>query len=217
MRLALQHISNVVVPAFYRYVQAQEPEKQREAHAAFVAALRDAHRQWFIGKGAPWARGERFGWVEAALGPWVARFALLEEHRGFKAADVGDEFAAWAQRVLERPSVRATSSLAENYESVYRCAGSSSPLSLSRSRAFDLGTGPLTLCPSRSQALLRGHGRERGGQGDAQGRVAQVARASSPSSNLSDQQVRARAQHLCRERLESESDERESRARRLDE
>ncbi|GAA5926988.1 hypothetical protein JCM3775_007097 [Rhodotorula graminis] len=120
VRLAVQHISNVVVPAFYRYVQAQEPEKQRDGHDAFVAALRDVQAQWFVGEGAPWARGDHFGWVEAVLGPWVARFALLEQHRGFSASDVGDEFAMWAQRVLERPSVKATSSLPENYESVYR-------------------------------------------------------------------------------------------------
>jgi len=128
VRLALQQISNVVVPAFYRYVQAQEPEKQKEGHEAFVAALRDVHKQWFVGGEAQWARGDRFGWVDAALGPWVARFSLLEKHRGFKAEDVGAEFAAWAKRILERPSVKSTSSLPENYESVYRCACSPVPL-----------------------------------------------------------------------------------------
>ncbi|GAA6056261.1 hypothetical protein JCM3770_007282 [Rhodotorula araucariae] len=119
VRLAVQQISNVVVPAFYRYVQAQEPDKQREGHEAFVAALKDVHSQWFV-PGATWARGEQFGWVEAALGPWVARFTLLEKHRGFNPKDAGDEFAAWAARVLDRPSVKATSSLPDKYESVYR-------------------------------------------------------------------------------------------------
>ena len=149
VRLAVQHISNVVVPAFYRYVQAQEPEKQRDGHDAFVAALRDVQAQWFVGEGAPWARGDHFGWVEAVLGPWVARFALLEQHRGFSASDVGDEFAMWAQRVLERPSVKATSSLPENYESVYRYA----PASLSPPRALE-SRRTLLRHPARAQALL---------------------------------------------------------------
>ncbi|BGO93044.1 hypothetical protein NBRC10512_004265 [Rhodotorula toruloides] len=119
VRLACQQISNVVVPAFYRYVQAQETDKQKEGHEAFVKALRDVHEQWFV-KGGEWARGDKFGWVDCVLGPWVARFTLLEKHRGFKAEDVGPEFSAWCDRVLERPSVKATSSLPENYENVYR-------------------------------------------------------------------------------------------------
>lgn len=119
VRLACQQISNVVVPAFYRYMQAQEADKQKEGHEAFVKALRDVHGQWFV-KGAEWARGDKFGWVDCVLGPWVARFALLEKHRAFKAEDVGPEFKAWCDRLLARPSVKATTSLPENYESVYR-------------------------------------------------------------------------------------------------
>ncbi|GAA6000512.1 glutathione S-transferase family protein [Rhodotorula paludigena] len=120
VRLALQHISNVVVPTFYRYVQAQEPEKQAEGKQAFVKVLQDTYEQWFVKGDAQWARGNDFGWIEAALVPWVARFPLLEKHRAFNIDDVGPEFKAWAQRALDRPSVKATTSEAKAYEKIYR-------------------------------------------------------------------------------------------------
>ncbi|KAG0664817.1 hypothetical protein C6P46_000954 [Rhodotorula mucilaginosa] len=119
VRLALQQISNVVVPAFYKYVQAQEPEAQEEGGKAFVKALRDLHAQWFL-PDSDWARGQDFGLVDIALAPWVVRFDLLEKHRGFSADAVNAQFAAWTRRILDRPSVRATTSLPEDYEKVYR-------------------------------------------------------------------------------------------------
>jgi glutathione S-transferase len=121
VRLALQHITNVVVPAFYKYVQAQEPEAQEEGGKAFVKALRDLHAQWFL-PDSDWARGQDFGLVDIALAPWVVRFDLLEKHRGFSADAVNAQFAAWTRRILDRPSVRATTSLPEDYEKVYRAA-----------------------------------------------------------------------------------------------
>ncbi|BGP53111.1 hypothetical protein JCM8202v2_000670 [Rhodotorula sphaerocarpa] len=60
VRLALQQISSAVVPAFYRFVQAQEPEQQRSEGAKFVQALQDLYKQWFV-PGATWARGSSFG------------------------------------------------------------------------------------------------------------------------------------------------------------
>lgn len=119
VRLALQQISSAVVPAFYRFVQAQEPEQQRSEGAKFVQALQDLYKQWFV-PGATWARGSSFGWVDMALAPWIVRFGLLEKHRGFKPSDVGTEFAAYTERVLQRRSVRATTSEPEPYEKVYR-------------------------------------------------------------------------------------------------
>ncbi|POY71993.1 hypothetical protein BMF94_5002 [Rhodotorula taiwanensis] len=110
VRLALQQISNVVVPAFYRY---------KEEGAAFVKSLQDLHTDWFR-SGATWARGDTIGWVDLALAPWVVRFDLLKKHRDFKVEDVGTEFQAWAERIVDRPSVKATTSLPDDYEKVYR-------------------------------------------------------------------------------------------------
>ncbi|GAA5980436.1 hypothetical protein JCM10908_001654 [Rhodotorula pacifica] len=119
VRLALQQISNVVVPAFYRYVQARDPQAQKEGGEAFVKSLQDLHKQWFL-PDSTWARGEQFGWVDIALAPWVVRFDLLEKHRNFDVEQVNSTFAAWSRRVLERPSIKATTSLPEDYEKVYR-------------------------------------------------------------------------------------------------
>lgn len=155
VRLALQHISNVVVPTFYRYVQAQEPEKQAEGKQAFVKALQDTYEQWFVKGDAQWARGDDFGWIEAALVPWVARFPLLEKHRAFDIDDVGPEFRAWAQRALDRPSVKATTSEATAYEQIYRARPSSSGCSIAfahlstRAQAATSRTRPRARWPRR--------------------------------------------------------------------
>lgn len=133
VRLALQQISNVVVPAFYKYVQAQEPGAQDEGGKAFVKALQDLHSQWFL-RESTWARGKDFGWVDIALAPWVVRFDLLEKHRGFSVDKVNEQFAAWSRRVLDRPSIKATTSLPEDYEKVYRASGAA------RCRSRDIQT-----------------------------------------------------------------------------
>lgn len=93
--------------------------RQKEEGAAFVKSLQDLHTDWFR-SGATWARGDTIGWVDLALAPWVVRFDLLKKHRDFKVEDVGTEFQAWAERIVDRPSVKATTSLPDDYEKVYR-------------------------------------------------------------------------------------------------
>ncbi|GAA5942042.1 hypothetical protein JCM10213_004370 [Rhodosporidiobolus nylandii] len=118
VRLAMQQISNVVVPAFYKLLQAQSAEDQQSGREGFVKALKDVVAQWFSKEGT-WARGA-FGWTDIALAPWVARLPLLEEHRAFKVADVGERFERWVEAVKGRDSVVKTSSPAESYASVYK-------------------------------------------------------------------------------------------------
>ncbi|CEQ42143.1 SPOSA6832_03929 [Sporobolomyces salmonicolor] len=118
VRLASQQVSNVTIPAFYKYVQAQSADDQRASGAAFVKSLKDVYQQWFI-PGATWARGSQFGHLDCVLAPWIARFGILERHRAFRSDDLGAEFKAYAARVLERPSVKATSSENDKYDSVY--------------------------------------------------------------------------------------------------
>ncbi|GAA5905477.1 hypothetical protein JCM5296_005884 [Sporobolomyces johnsonii] len=119
VRLASQQVSNVTIPAFYKYVQAQSADDQRAGGEAFIKSLQDVYQQWFVKGGATWARGEQFGILDCVLAPWIARFGILERHRAFRIDDVGADFEAYARRVLERPSVRATSSENDKYDSVY--------------------------------------------------------------------------------------------------
>ncbi|GAA6005613.1 hypothetical protein JCM10207_005270 [Rhodosporidiobolus poonsookiae] len=122
VRLATLQISNIVVPSFYKLLQAQEPAAQDEAREAFVKALKDVVEQWFLpgdqGEGEGWARSQ-FGWVEVALAPWVVRLYLLEQHRGFRTEEVGERFVRWAEKVSARDSVKRTSSEEWAYESSY--------------------------------------------------------------------------------------------------
>jgi glutathione S-transferase len=118
-RLAAEQVSNVVVPAFYKYVQAQDPSAQEEGKKAFVEALQELVKAWFL-PSTVFARSDTFSWVDVVLAPWIERFPLLEHHRGFVVSEVGGRFEEYAKKVRERESVRKTSSTRESYEKVYR-------------------------------------------------------------------------------------------------
>ncbi|GAA5892604.1 hypothetical protein JCM6882_005657 [Rhodosporidiobolus microsporus] len=119
-RLALAQISSAVVPAFYKLLQAQTADAQSESRDGFVKALKELTEQWFVDGKTVWARGDGFGWVDAALAPWVARLPLVEERRGFKRAEVGERFVRWAEAVEGRKSVRKTSSPPQSYAKIYQ-------------------------------------------------------------------------------------------------
>ncbi|GAA5983268.1 hypothetical protein JCM11641_002243 [Rhodosporidiobolus odoratus] len=117
--LALEALSTVLVPSFYKYLQAQTAQDQKAGREGFVEAIREVVESWFV-VGKVWARGEEFGWVDAAFPPWVARLPLLTAHRAFKIEQVGSErFERWVEAVKGRDSVRQTSSPPESYASVY--------------------------------------------------------------------------------------------------
>ncbi|GAA6035386.1 hypothetical protein JCM8097_008850 [Rhodosporidiobolus ruineniae] len=117
-RLAASQISTVVVPAFYKLLQAQSDEEQAAAREGFEKVLREVVEQWWL-PDKTWARSDDFGFVDAALAPWVARLELLVQHRKFSPSAAGKRFEEWAKKVLERDSVRRTSSPQESYASVY--------------------------------------------------------------------------------------------------
>ncbi|GAA5831762.1 hypothetical protein JCM11251_003870 [Rhodosporidiobolus azoricus] len=117
-RLALTQMSSAVIPNFYKLSQAQEPEAQAEAREAFVKGLKELVEQWFV-EGKKWARGDEFGWLDAALAPWIVRSFLLEEHRAFKKEEVNERFVKWAEDILARDSIKKTSSTREAYERNY--------------------------------------------------------------------------------------------------
>jgi len=76
VRLQADHISRTLVPAFYRYLQAQDPEEQivkgEEFHTAIdglVALFERAEREILAGGGEAGA-GERVA-LKKGLGLWI--------------------------------------------------------------------------------------------------------------------------------------------------
>jgi hypothetical protein len=74
VRLQSDHINRTLVPAFYRYLQAQDPEAQisggKEFHAAIrylVELFERAERE--VGGTGLWMEGGDLGWADVIVGP----------------------------------------------------------------------------------------------------------------------------------------------------
>jgi glutathione S-transferase len=117
VRLASTQVSNVLVPSFYKLLQAQQESEQKEAKVAFIKAFKDVEQAWFVE--GEWARGDKFGILDAVIAPWIVRLSILVDHRDFKVEELGDGLKAYAERILERKSVKDTTSEKEAYASVY--------------------------------------------------------------------------------------------------
>ncbi|KDR84185.1 hypothetical protein GALMADRAFT_55147 [Galerina marginata CBS 339.88] len=123
-KLQGDHVNRNLVPAFYRYLQAQTEEKQIEGgkdfHASLVglvALLERAERE--IGLGL-WIPGEtELGWADVMAGPWLLRAKIVLTHyRGFQLPS-GDRFNGWLTRLCEHPVFKSTSSTDQLYLDSY--------------------------------------------------------------------------------------------------
>jgi glutathione S-transferase len=89
VRLQADHVNRTLVPAFYRFLQAQKEEDQVEGGKAFHAALADLaklferaereaepHARRHLGL---WVDGADLGWTDVLVGPcaWIQSEAML--------------------------------------------------------------------------------------------------------------------------------------------
>ncbi|KAF8166990.1 glutathione S-transferase [Pholiota molesta] len=141
VRLQADHVNRSLVPAFYRYLQAQTEEKQIEAGKEFHASLEDlvsllqrAERE-VLGQGGESGEGERqalsrglglwipgqadLSWADVMAGPFLYRAKIVLTHyRGFQLPK-GDRFTAWLERLFEHPAFKATCSTDQLYLDSY--------------------------------------------------------------------------------------------------
>lgn len=106
-RIWIDFISKSVVPAFYRTLQAQEPEKQSEGREELASALGQLAKQCE----GPYFLGEQYSLVDVAVTPWACREFLLEENRDYKRSEVPNGWKKWAGLLEQRNSVRKTLSV----------------------------------------------------------------------------------------------------------
>ncbi|KAF5364137.1 hypothetical protein D9756_000141 [Leucocoprinus leucothites] len=140
VRLQADHVNRTIIPAFYRFLQAQDTEAQintgREFHEAIVglvALLERAEREVLGGGGVSgegernalskglglWIDGGDLGWADVMVAPWMYRAKLVLKHyRGFELPE-GEKFNAWLKRLFEHQAVVATCSTDELYLDSY--------------------------------------------------------------------------------------------------
>lgn len=134
-RLWIEHISNKIVPVWYRLMQHQPHSSYTsdEAMAAWKKGLIPLVKEMAPIQKGPWFLGEKFSMVDICLAPWAARLWLLEHYkqnmRGLHLEDESENnddswvyarWKAWLDAVINRKSVIATLSEKDMYVDVYR-------------------------------------------------------------------------------------------------
>ncbi|KAJ3572863.1 hypothetical protein NP233_g2804 [Leucocoprinus birnbaumii] len=128
IRLQADHINRALVPAFYRFLQAQEKEKQistgKEFHETIeklVQLFERAERE-ILGGGGVSGEGERKA-LAKGLGLWIDGGELgwadvMGRTLGFELPQ-GEKFNAWLKRLFEHQAFVATRSTEELYLDSY--------------------------------------------------------------------------------------------------
>ncbi|KAJ7246553.1 glutathione S-transferase [Mycena haematopus] len=128
VRLQCDHISRSLVPAFYRFLQAQEENAQIECGKEFRAALetlvtlfeRAEEEIRALGAGlGSWLEGGDLNLSDVMVAPWIFRATnVLKHYRGFELP-TGHKFEAWIIRLFGHPAFKATCSTEELYLDSY--------------------------------------------------------------------------------------------------
>lgn len=122
-RLWADHINRHIIPAFYRYLQAQASDDQ----VKFAQELQDEIRK-LVDKAdseGPFFLGKDMTFVDVQIAPWVVRMKrVLKPYRGWPDAEPGTRWAKWVDAIEASGPVKATTSDDELYlDSYERYAG----------------------------------------------------------------------------------------------
>jgi len=71
-KLVLDIVNKKIIPAYFRTLQAQDPDKQAAGREEFTAALKEFAEKLPKNDG-PFYGGETFGFVDIELVPWILR------------------------------------------------------------------------------------------------------------------------------------------------
>ncbi len=104
----LGHINNILIPSFFRLMQAQPSsvEQHTTALAEFTAGLALISEQ----RTGPFFFGKDISLVDIAIAPWSVRDFIVKEFRGFWRQSV-PRWEEWAEVLEARESVRRTTSV----------------------------------------------------------------------------------------------------------
>lgn len=121
VRMHVDFIGKRIVPPYFKCIMSQEHGEQVSARNELCGALKELMIHVDTGKG-PFLGGKDINAADVSLAPWVERMQYLEDERGgaLKASEAGDTYVAYRQAMLDRPSLRATTSERQHYEPIYR-------------------------------------------------------------------------------------------------
>jgi len=162
VRLQADHVNRNLVPAFYRFLQAQDPDAQIQGAKEYQTALEDLaailerteheilggggvsgegeKRALSIGLGL-WVEGGDLGWTDVMVGPWLFRSTnVLKHYRGFELPP-GPKLKAWLHRLFDHPAFKATCSTEDLYFDSYERYAYNRPNTSQVANAINSGRG----------------------------------------------------------------------------
>jgi len=138
-RLTADHTNRAIVPGFYRYLQAQDAEKQIEHGKEFMNELISFTEK--MHPEGPFFDGKELGWVDVMVGPWAFRAAnVLKHYRGFTPPESG-RYKAWSDAVFSHPAFAATCSTEDLYLDSYARYAENRPNTSQVANAINSGRG----------------------------------------------------------------------------
>ncbi|KAH8101478.1 glutathione S-transferase [Cristinia sonorae] len=147
IRLQCDHINRTLVPSFYRYLQAQELDKQVECAKEFVESLiglvklfERAEKESESNVGL-WGDGGVLSLADVMAGPWIFRATnVLPHYRGF-ALPSGERLGAYVARLVAHPAFKATCSTEQLYLDSYERYAHNRPNTSQVANAINSGRG----------------------------------------------------------------------------
>ncbi|KAI0353375.1 glutathione S-transferase C-terminal-like protein [Trametes cingulata] len=146
IRLQADNVNRSLIPAFYRYLQAQDEAKQVEGAKGFVEAIdglltlfKRAEREGYTQYGLWHERGS-LSYADVMAAPWLFRATnVLKHYRGFVLPE-GEQFRAYVDRVLNHPAFKRTCSTEQLYLDSYERYAFNRPNTSQVANAINAGT-----------------------------------------------------------------------------
>ncbi|KAE9389357.1 hypothetical protein BT96DRAFT_834997 [Gymnopus androsaceus JB14] len=145
VRLQCDHINRSVVPAFYRYLQAQDQAAQikggQEFHESIKASGSGERKALAIGLGLWVNENEDIGLTDVMIGPWFYRATnVLKHYRGFVFPE-GEKFNKWLNKLFAHPDFKGTCSTEDLYLDSYERYAFNRPNTSQVANAVNSGRG----------------------------------------------------------------------------
>lgn len=139
-RLWSDHINRLIIPSFYRLLQAQDANDQvnhaTELRNEIGKIVDAAHSD------GPFFLGRNLGFVDVQMAPWVVRLKkVLGPYRGWPEPEEGSRWQKWVSAIEREESVRRTTSDDALYLDSYERYAENRPGTSEVARAVNEGRG----------------------------------------------------------------------------
>ncbi|RWQ94502.1 glutathione transferase [Paecilomyces variotii] len=139
-RLWADHINRHIIPAFYRVLQEQDPQKQ----VTYAEELKDDISKLVNASHVhgPFFLGPNISMVDIHIAPWILRLSrVLKPYRGWPDPEMGSRWAAWVNAIESNEHVQATTSSDDLYLDSYERYAENRPNTSQLANAINSGRG----------------------------------------------------------------------------